>query len=1149
MKKEKYEVADIISSEANLFSEASEALECIHVIASTGETASDECLQRFVTILDRYLEFPTLLDPSLERMVTILCQRVLQEGESPHPSLAAIYALCKVRGYKTIQRFLTHTVEAVPIIWKLLQEEETPHWESTYVLWHWMGHLALVPFDGMQLMKQETGDWLESLLTACQQHFTDAGPTRQASAVCCAAWLSRPDTINRNSDWSTFLQNANEIFVAYPCKTETLSAHQVSLAILGVLQTITTILKTSSVDRSILVQRLAPLWEPLLKLSSSSSSLPLLLTKQLIKWWTRMSCVHLPPRASRRTGYNRNQKLNSATQNQAIEGLFLVPDLVEDAMGRILQALVTHSSTVVRWSAAKGVGRLAERLPSLCVEDVIDSLFDEAFGSSSTADSWHGGCLALAELARRGLIPSSRLSEVIPILVQAITYDTLHGKCSVGSHVRDGACYTYWALVRAYRVEELARFLPALSQAVVTTSLLDREINCRRAASAAFQEAVGRQGASSFPNGIAIITLADYVALGNRNDSYTTITWKIAECDEYRRGIVDHLFTVKLFHWDRAIRQLASKSLHGLVIKDEQYFCQTVIPYLLEKSLDMKSLEVRHGAVLGVGEIVLALSLNGRLASLPKEASSSVIGLPGTIDKKRMYRGRGGEIMRSAACRLVECISRANLPLKVKEQVVLLDIIDGCIPHPNETIQKDACAALHQLMTVYFPVGSQGPSDRLQARVVDKFLDLCQTSTNPAATRGYTMALGFLPNKLIAPNGNVLHRVLSCLVQSSHHDSIVGDSSDAETRRNALCSLCQLTQNVLLDEETATKLDRSEQERVLLGLLEALNDYKTDRRGDVGSWCRIAAMDSLTELLPLIAEVRPGDIGKLATEAVGGMLKQMSEKLDAVRKEATRCLTSITTSTVPGIALHSQLVEVIEHNDIMTEGQKWTQSSVVFPVLMQIASLRDKDNDNISNPYTESILAGMFKSIGGLTEGISKQSSDELIRWGRTGADQKERLWKFLWAELQSKCHFSTIKTLNLLLSHRIFDDILNAANGERCSTAVDSLVNILNDHACRTQDIQLILSICEVLVSLQLNAPGCRKVRCALASFLGHRYPRVRSFAAEQMYLTFVEDTDHASVVDLLLRTPWASEDHSIWNEPLEEIGRSLNMNIIPSR
>ena len=45
-------------------------------------------------------------------------------------------------------------------------------------------------------------------------------------------------------------------------------------------------------------------------------------------------------------------------------------------------------------------------------------------------------------------------------------------------------------------------------------------MNCRRAAAAALQENVGRQGQASFALGIELVQLADYVSLGNRSRAY-----------------------------------------------------------------------------------------------------------------------------------------------------------------------------------------------------------------------------------------------------------------------------------------------------------------------------------------------------------------------------------------------------------------------------------------------------------------------------------------------------------------------------------------------------------------------------------------------------------------------------------------------------
>ncbi len=89
-----------------------------------------------------------------------------------------------------------------------------------------------------------------------------------------------------------------------------------------------------------------------------------------------------------------------------------------------------------------------------------------------------------------------------------LQYDVPRRQTSVGAHVRDAACYTYWAIARAYAPDILRPFVPMLRQAVVTSFLFDREVNCRRAASAAFQEFVGRQGAVV---GFAILCGAHHV--------------------------------------------------------------------------------------------------------------------------------------------------------------------------------------------------------------------------------------------------------------------------------------------------------------------------------------------------------------------------------------------------------------------------------------------------------------------------------------------------------------------------------------------------------------------------------------------------------------------------------------------------------------
>ena len=75
---------------------------------------------------------------------------------------------------------------------------------------------------------------------------------------------------------------------------------------------------------------------------------------------------------------------------------------------------------------------------------------------------------------------------------QALYFDIRKGAHSIGSNVRDAAAYVLWALARAQDISALAPHANNLARRLVAVSLYDREIHIRRAASAAFQEHVGR---------------------------------------------------------------------------------------------------------------------------------------------------------------------------------------------------------------------------------------------------------------------------------------------------------------------------------------------------------------------------------------------------------------------------------------------------------------------------------------------------------------------------------------------------------------------------------------------------------------------------------------------------------------------------------
>lgn len=770
--------------ESTFFSERQEVLQLIDIVSNAAsddrrvdddETTADavgvgegitpgEALARLRTILDKYLECPSLLDPSLEVLIRRLSkpsQAIIRElfvlhscqNENENDNimvhddsetckkldtlmhlLSAIYAISKVRGRKNIQRLMPHDVADVEPVLAMLRwfgwmdriqrldchkpgeqtslvsgalvhllerkdSSEAKVWESIHTLLNWLGILSLVPFDldtiDSSTETQPDGKpmtLVQSILKTSASHLDDHGATRDTAAACLASLMSRPDLEQLELEGFVVWSSRTILWFRTGVRNDALPHTHLPLPdgskpsnfrVMGVIQTLAAIFKCG--HRSTLLstkQRLAgveALWEQCILLAECRVvNGSIILRKLLVKLFARIGCAYLPPRvASWRYSRGKRSLLENLinggndaaqTKENAIsesaddsrsEVLFHVPDQVEDAMGQLLRSL-TDSATIVRWSAAKGIGRLTERLPSACADDVLDAIL-VSFADVDKDQAWHGACLALAELARRGLLLPRRLPEVVPLIVQSIGYDCKRGQHSVGAHVRDAACYTMWAFSRAYSPKILKGFIQEMSEALVVASLFDREVNCRRAASAAFQESVGRLG-NIHKHGISILTTADYFALGNRNESFLTLSPEIAKFEEYQIPMIRHLADVKSVHWDIQVRQLASRSLAKISVLNPAYIITSVLPRLLAQCFS-EDLATRHGSLLGVAEITIK--------SLPLDDSTrtTIADLIPSIEKKRLYRGRGGEIMRAAACRLIECVSISRLPLTVKQQV------------------------------------------------------------------------------------------------------------------------------------------------------------------------------------------------------------------------------------------------------------------------------------------------------------------------------------------------------------------------------------------------------------------------------------------------------------------------------------------------
>jgi hypothetical protein len=161
------------------------------------------------------------------------------------------------------------------------------------------------------------------------------------------------------------------------------------------------------------------------------------------------------------------------------------------------------------------------------------------------------------------------------------------------------------------------------------------------------------------------------------------------------------------------LRELAAQALALLVQYDMDYFAGHALEKLVPCTLS-SDLCTRHGATLAAGEIALKLHQLGfafntgkcpcldmvqqffiELLAL-KEAlhlcisvdkQRALSGIVPAIEKARLYRGKGGEIMRSAVSRFIACISMAAISLNEKTKRSLVETLNENLRHPNSQIQ------------------------------------------------------------------------------------------------------------------------------------------------------------------------------------------------------------------------------------------------------------------------------------------------------------------------------------------------------------------------------------------------------------------------------------------------------------------------------
>lgn len=1090
------------------------------------EHEMEHFLDTFKHTFDKYLEQPYLLDSHLREIVQALVNPVKSPDctdDILHTCMAFLVVVTNVRGYKVVVNHLPHELSDIEPVLALLERMAPDSWElrpTTYMLLLWLGVLSMVPF---QLSRLDSGDEKtkavsQRILDVIKANLTAVGKANTASSFLSAHFITRPDIKDLYlDDFMMWLQNQID------------ANHEKQVTTTNVLSTLAMIFKLAK--REVVMKHANSLMSLLTekKLFQSSN---VIIQRLALKLCQRIGLCFLPVnlaswrhlRSIKQLSQNVQEKgpLSEAAFPAAQEnGEYDVPEIVEEIIDKLLGGL-ENCSIDVRWSAAKGLGRIASRLPREFASEVVSSVFS-TFEKQDSESSLHGGCLALAEFGRRGTLLPEQLPNVVASVLPCLAFDEQLGKQSFGCIVRDAACYVCWTLSRSYDPCHLAPFVNAIAGALVCVTLFDREVICRRAAAAAFQECVGRLG--TFPHGIDIITVANYFSLARVQTCYLSLSLQVAKFADYTQPLILHLVEKKSGHWDPNIRTLCSQALFKLTVDDPGFVRQTCVPKLLG-ALHSRNLNNKLGALLSIGEIVHSLCELGEKRgesvydALGGDAVEALKELVSKYEESKVFQGLGGDPMKEAFCLLICKLSTVHFPVHKSRPILekWLFVIRRCLLRDERSLRANACAALSPFLEEYCK-----DEDSICETLLTDYLEGLNSSTEGVRCN-FAHALGSLPRFVCMKYFEVILRGLTARATAEGREY-----SDSKTE--AVLSLARFCISVGVEEGGVLP---SQIEAILDILIQGMDDYThCPQRGDAGANVRKACMTSFKELICYLASVLPNAIPEVQVSSMMRALAQQSvEPVDNVCRLAITTFIELLYNTpeIPYIPHREEARKILPEN--LGSLINLRHSKETFPYLSQLLVL---------DSYREPLLKGFLVSVGSMSENFFITGKKALLSFlGTVKQDRtlEESVYGFFTGLLSDEAFVNRALPKYL----KALDHL--AVSGAFAGAPPEFVEAVQRDawlKTCRSKSFQKLDAISSLLATwLQFEGDLRKKVLEKLFRLLQHRWSKVRKATALRLceslllYMVLEDEEKLEEACILLSDTDWNEGDIDI---PVERL------------
>nr|CAD2152735.1 unnamed protein product [Meloidogyne enterolobii] len=912
----------------------------------TAKSMEEKNLEQFQRLVELYGDEPQLLDPALNDLVAALVKHIRWPLPDELPildnssivALTYLRVLCLVRGYKFLMRLLPHEFELLDPILSCLQ--------------HLITKMSTCPKEDKFLNKILIQMLVIWLMLICKNPFnlelrysrndlttkTTNSSSFAENIVNCLDEILKSETVD--GALSVVPTLLAQILTRAPVNAKALEARYLNFQNVfdkfqsekdGGRQLINQLALANALLKWGRRRDIKPFTEQLFSSLSKDflfSQCPNILVRHLIsKLLQRISLVLLRPKLASwryRCGYrsieetlkrDKNLKMDSASSLQDTRGHAnekedsqnddddsdIPYDLIEIILGQLLLKLRDRDN-LVRWTSAKGIARICARIPLEMAAQVVSSIFKDIFEDktdSNVASSWMGGCLVLAELCRRGcLLPEQVPKAISLVLSRSLIFDSNQFGSVLALNIRDASCYICWAFARAYEAKFLRQHLKPLAGTLLSVALFDREVNVRRAASASFQENVGRN--DSFPHGIPVLQLIDFGEIARIRHCYLEISVEVAKFPEYVQPMLDHLVELKCQHWDESIRELAAEALQKLAPFDFEYSENELLPKLF-KRLNSLDLNEKHGAFFAVAGLLEALSVR-REQVLKKYSALLFEAINVNSIQLNDHRKKGFSLNAKSLCRIIRALCTIECVLDVEQLNKFHNILDAVIGEENNQLSIYAQQAFPSLMAYY-----RGNNlDQLLNRLKNKYFpeieksnqtteSLCCCNIRPLAfllPEFLDINFDYKEQKELLLLNVVIEKLIVVILDQKTPKWVFARVAAIETLVTILINLStSSSKNLLFSQKICWQ-------KIFDSLNKSSDDYTTTTNGNIGRFCRRAAIEGIGELLPLIIneEDKILILQEQLNLSIGKIIERACESIDDLRQKASNVLTKLITS-------------------------------------------------------------------------------------------------------------------------------------------------------------------------------------------------------------------------------------------------------------